>query len=118
VHCAVLLERTQPLWKLDRKESTRLSLKYRRGKGEILIVSHAGKGWWDSTSDAKGDVFDLVQWLEPGLTFGQGCRIPKIAAFALLNRPQYRMQKYEIFIFPFISSFAPWRFTLRGASTP
>jgi hypothetical protein len=70
VHCAVVLERNQPPWKLDRKESTRLSLKYRRGKGEILIVSHGGKGWWDPTTDAKGDVFRLVQRLEPGLTFG------------------------------------------------
>ena len=55
VHCAVVLEQTPPCWKLDRKESTKLSLKYRRGKGEILIVSHAGRGWWDPTSDAKGD---------------------------------------------------------------
>ena len=70
VHCAVVLERTPPPWKLDRKESTRLSLKYRRGKGEILIVSHAGRGWWDPTSDAKGDVFKLLQRLEPGLSFG------------------------------------------------
>ena len=70
VHCAVVLERTHPPWKLDRKESTKLSLKYRRGKGEILIVSHAGRGWWDPTSDAKGDVFRLVQRLEPGLSFG------------------------------------------------
>jgi hypothetical protein len=70
VHCAVVLERTLPCWKLDRKESTKLSLKYRRGKGEILIVSHAGRGWWDPTSDAKGDVFRLVQKLEPGLSFG------------------------------------------------
>jgi hypothetical protein len=42
VHCAVVLERAQPPWKLDQKESTRLSLKYRRDKGEILIVSHGG----------------------------------------------------------------------------
>jgi hypothetical protein len=70
VHCAVVLERTPPPWKLDRKESTKLSLQYRRGKGEILIVSHAGRGWWDPTSDAKGDVFGLVQRLEPGLSFG------------------------------------------------
>ena len=70
VHCAVVLERTPPPWKLDRKESTKLSLKYRRGKGEILIVSHAGRGWWDPTSDAKGDVFGLVQRLEPGMSFG------------------------------------------------
>ena len=68
VHCAVVLERTPPPWKLDRKESTKLSLKYRRGKGEILIVSHGGRGWWDPTSDAKGDVFGLVQRLEPGPT--------------------------------------------------
>jgi hypothetical protein len=33
VHCAVVLERTPPPWKLDRKESTKLSLKYRRVKG-------------------------------------------------------------------------------------
>jgi hypothetical protein len=70
VHIAVVLERTPPPWKLDRKESTKLSLKYRRGKGEILIVSHGGKGWWDPTSDAKGDVFGLVQRLEPGINFG------------------------------------------------
>ena len=70
VHCAVVLERTPPPWKLDRKESTKLSLKYRRGKGEILIVSHGGRGWWDPTSDAKGNVFGLVQRLEPGINFG------------------------------------------------
>ena len=33
VHCAVVLERTPPPLKLDRKKSTKLSLKYRRGKG-------------------------------------------------------------------------------------
>ena len=70
VHRAVVLERTPPPWQLDRKESTKLSLKYRRGKGEILIVSHGGKGWWDPTSDAKGDVFGLVERLEPGINFG------------------------------------------------
>jgi Protein of unknown function (DUF3991)/Toprim-like len=70
VHCAVVLERTPPPWKLDRKESTKLSLKYRRGKGEILIVSHGGRGWWDPTSDATGDVFGLVQRLEPAANFG------------------------------------------------
>ena len=35
VHCAVVLERTPPPWTLDRKESTKLCLKYRRGKGEM-----------------------------------------------------------------------------------
>ena len=83
VHCAVVLEQTSPCWKLDRKQSTKLSLKYRRGKGEILIVSHAGRGWWDPTSDAKGDVFRLVQRLEPGLSFGHVRK--RLRAFAGLS---------------------------------
>jgi Protein of unknown function (DUF3991)/Toprim-like len=83
VHCAVVLEQTPPCWRLDRKESTKLSLKYRRGKGEILIVSHAGRGWWDPTSDAKGDVFRLVQKLEPGLSFGDARK--RLRAFAGLS---------------------------------
>jgi hypothetical protein len=58
-------------WKLDRKESTKFSLKYRRGKGEILIVGHDGRGWQDPTSDARGDVFRLVQRLELGFNFGR-----------------------------------------------
>jgi len=40
-------------------------------KGEILIVNHEGKGWWDPQSDAKGDVFDLVQHFDLDLNFGQ-----------------------------------------------
>ena len=88
VHCAVVLERTPPPWKLDRKESTKLSLKYRRGKGEILIVSHAGRGWWDPTSDAKGDVFGLVQRLEPGMSFGHvRKRLREFAGFRRASHP-------------------------------
>jgi hypothetical protein len=71
VHCAVVLERQSPPWRIDRKESSRQSLKYRRSKGEILIVSHQGRGWWDPQSDAKGDVFALVQHFDPSLNFGQ-----------------------------------------------
>ena len=71
ISCAALLERGQPAWSLDKKGSTRRALKYRRGAGEILIVNHDGRGWWDPHSSAKGDVFDLVQFLEPGLNFGQ-----------------------------------------------
>ena len=57
-------------WRLDRPQSTRRALKYRRGEGEILIVNHDGRGWWDPTSMAKGDVFNLVQHLNPDLNFG------------------------------------------------
>jgi uncharacterized delta-60 repeat protein len=70
VSCAALLEGWAPSWRLDRKESTRRALKYRREEG-VLIVNHDGRGWWDPQSTAKGDIFDLVQYLDPNLNFGQ-----------------------------------------------
>jgi hypothetical protein len=75
VNCAALLERLPPVWRLDRAESTRRSLKYRRGEGEIVIVNHGGRGWWDPLSDRKGDIFTLVRHLEPGLTFPDARRV-------------------------------------------
>jgi len=75
VNCAALLERLPPVWRLDRAESTRRSLKYRRGGGEIVIVNHDGRGWWDPLSEAKGDIFTLVQYLDPGLNFGEARRV-------------------------------------------
>jgi hypothetical protein len=83
VNCAVLLEQFPPPWQLDRAESTKNCLKYRRGQGEVLIVSHGGRGWWDPQSDAKGDVFDLVQYLEPGLNFGEVRKV--LRPFAGIN---------------------------------
>ena len=80
VSCAVLLEQLPPVWRLDRTESSRASLKYRRGEGEILIVNHDGRGWWDPLSEAKGDIFTLVRHLEPGLTFPEARRV--LQAFA------------------------------------
>ncbi len=71
VNCATLLERLAPAWRLDRKGSTRRALKYRRGAGEVVIVNHDGRGWWDPLSQAKGDIFDLVQFLDPGVNFGR-----------------------------------------------
>jgi hypothetical protein len=75
VSCAALLERLPPVWWLDRAESTRHSLKYRRGEGEIVIVNHGGRGWWDPLSDRKGDIFTLAQHLDPGLSFGEARRL-------------------------------------------
>ena len=75
VSCAVLLERLPPVWQLDSAESTRRSRKYRRGEGEIVIVNHAGRGWWDPLSEAKGDIFTLVRHLDPGLNFGEARRM-------------------------------------------
>lgn len=75
VNCAALLEGWSPEWRLDGKQSTRSALKYRRSEGEILIVNHDGRGWWDPQSTAKGDMFDLVQYLDPTLTFRQVCQV-------------------------------------------
>ncbi len=71
MNCAALLERLPPPWALDRKGSTRRALKYRRGEGEVLIVNHDGRGWWDPLGSDKGDIFDLVQFLDPSLNFGE-----------------------------------------------
>jgi hypothetical protein len=75
VSCAALLERLPPVWRLDCAESSRRSLKYRRGAGEILIVNHDGRGWWDPLSDYKGDVIALARHLDPGLDFGAARRL-------------------------------------------
>ena len=75
VNCATVLERMATGWKLDVRESTRSALKYRRSAGEIIIVNHDGRGWWDATGSAKGDVFNLVQHLDPSLNFGDVRRL-------------------------------------------
>ena len=72
VHCGTVLERMSPPWRLDRRESTRSALKYRRERGEIIIVNHDGHGWWDPCDPAaKGDVLNLVQRLAPATGFKQ-----------------------------------------------
>lgn len=76
VSCATVLERMALGWQLDQAESTRRALKYRRGPGEIVIVNHDGQGWWDpqklpAEAGGRGDVFSLVQRLDPTLNFGQ-----------------------------------------------
>jgi hypothetical protein len=62
VSCGVVLE--QAGFHIDLKESTRRAVKYRRD-GEIAIVTHGGRGWFDPLSDRKGDVFGLQAWLQP-----------------------------------------------------
>lgn len=61
VSCEVVLE--QAGYKLDAKESTRRAVKYRR-EGDIVIVTHGGRGWFDPLSDEKGDVFGLAMFLD------------------------------------------------------
>src|SRR5271165_2925115 len=95
VSCSAVLE-SMAGWKLDARESTRRALKYRRGEGEVLIVNHDGRGWWNPLSQAKGDVFSLVQHLEPGLNFGHVRQVLRRlvgiapAYPALVRKPQGR----------------------------
>lgn len=65
VACAAVLEKAG--FAIDLKESTRKAVKYRRG-GDIIIMIHEGRGWFDALSDAKGDVFSLVEHLD-GIDF-------------------------------------------------
>jgi hypothetical protein len=79
VNCATVLEKFTNGWMFDKAESTRHALKYRRGKGEIIIINHGGRGWWDPHRSprepgAQGDVFSLVQRLDPSLNFGEVCK--------------------------------------------
>ena len=65
VDCRAVLERAG--WQLDRRESSRRSAKYRRGEGEIIVVTHDGKGWFDPLGEAaRGDVIALAQRLWGG----------------------------------------------------
>jgi hypothetical protein len=71
VSCAVVLEQCPSPFTLDRKGSSRDCLKYRRDY-QIIIVNHGGKGWWDPQHDpkgGKGNVFHLVQFLDPSKNF-------------------------------------------------
>jgi hypothetical protein len=121
VSCAVLLERLPPVWRLDRAESTRQSLKYRRGKGEIVIINHDGRGWWDPLSDRKGDIFTLIRHLEPGLNFGEARRrlrgfmgIAPAFPEALRTR---RIRLHDYFIARSIARLRPGRIALFVTST-
>lgn len=67
VGCAAVLERQG--FAIDRKESTRRAVKFRRDD-DIIIVIHDDRGWFDARSDAKGDVFDLAGYLQ-GIAFAE-----------------------------------------------
>ena len=71
VSCAAVLE--QAGFAVDLKESTRRAVKHRRGD-DIIIVIHDGKGWFDPLSDAKGDVFSLIEHLD-GVAFAEALDI-------------------------------------------
>lgn len=78
VPCAAVLEKAG--FAIDLKGSTRRAVKYRRG-GDIIIVIHEGRGWFDPLSEAKGDVFSLVEYLD-GVGFSEGLdRVTELTDF-------------------------------------
>jgi hypothetical protein len=86
VPCAVVLE--QAGFAVDLKESTRRAIKYRRD-GEIVIVIHGGRGWFDPLSEAKGDVFSLIQHVE-GFSFVDALNRVASLVGVNLQEPQWR----------------------------
>lgn len=86
VGCGAVLEKAG--FAVDVKESTRRAVKYRCG-AEIIIVIHAGRGWFDPLSDAKGDVFALVEHLD-GANFQESLeRVAQLVGYDLAE-PQWR----------------------------
>lgn len=78
VSCAAVLESAG--FSLDRRESTKRAMKYRRN-GDIIIVTHLGRGWFDPLSDRKGDIFALVGHLH-GTSFADGLsRVCELSSF-------------------------------------
>lgn len=78
VLCAAVLDKAG--FAIDVKESTRRAIKYRRG-AEIVIVIHDGRGWFDPLSDAKGDVFSLVEHLDRVRFFEVLDRVASLVGF-------------------------------------
>ncbi|CAN7655718.1 DUF3991 and toprim domain-containing protein [Pararhizobium sp. LjRoot238] len=86
VSCAAVLERAR--FAIDIKESTRRAVKFRRG-GEIIIVTHEGRGWFDPLSDAKGDVFGLAEHLDH-VGFPEGAaRVADLVGFEI-TEPEWQ----------------------------
>ncbi|WP_247644462.1 MULTISPECIES: DUF3991 and toprim domain-containing protein [Brucella] len=86
VNCALVLEAAG--FAIDKRESTPRAVKWRRRK-EIIIVIYNGKGWFDPTSDAKGDVFGLIEWLH-GVPFTTALdEAARLSAFAP-TRPEWK----------------------------
>lgn len=95
VSIATLLERNGVGWRVDEAESTRSNIKYRRGLGEVIIVNHEGRGWWDPTSEKSGDVFTLVQHLNPRMNFGEARKLLRSLAGIAPTYPAFERKSRE-----------------------
>ena len=91
VACSAVLETAG--FAVDVKESTRRAVKYRRGD-EIIIVIHDGQGWFDPLSNAKGDVFRLVEHLD-GLPFAAALYVVADLVGFVPSAPAWQRQSRE-----------------------
>jgi len=91
VACGAVLETAG--FAVDQKESTRRAIKYRRGN-DIIIVIHDGQGWFDPLSDAKGDVFRLVEHLD-GLPFAAALYVVAGLVGFVPTAPAWQRQSRE-----------------------
>ncbi|BCH19808.1 hypothetical protein MesoLjLa_66590 (plasmid) [Mesorhizobium sp. L-2-11] len=66
----------------------------RRGD-DIIIVIHEGKGWFDPLSDAKGDVYSLVQHLDGGDFLEAFVQVASLVAF-VPSELEWKRQSREI----------------------
>ena len=92
VSCEAMLEEAG--YELDPKESTRRAVKYRHG-GNIIIVTHDGRGWFNPLSDEKGDVFGLAMFLE-GTTFPAAAKAVATLVGFQLSRPAWRPSRSTV----------------------
>lgn len=89
VSCEAVLE--QAGYELDVKESSQRAVKYRRS-GDIVIVTHDGRGWFDPLSDEKGDVFGLVMFLDK-VTFPVAAETVAALVGFRLSRPEWKSRR-------------------------
>lgn len=91
VACAAVLETAG--FAIDFKESTRKAVKYRRAD-DIIIVIHDGKGWFDPLSDAKGDVYSLVQHLDGSDFLEAFVQVASLVGFEP-SEPEWKRRSWE-----------------------
>lgn len=91
VGCGAVLETGG--FAIDLRESTPKAVKYRRGD-DIIIVIHDGKGWFDPLSDAKGDVYSLLQYLDGSDFLEAFIQAASLVGFEP-SRPQWTRQSRE-----------------------
>lgn len=92
VSCEAVLEQTG--YEIDLKESSRRAVKYRNG-GNIIIVTHDGRGWFDPLGDEKGDVFGLAMFLAR-TTFPVAVEAVAALVGFQLSRPEWRPSRSSV----------------------